>query len=84
MALRAGILLSRKKEKKKKDYSVGGKSRKEVKVTGSFFYFFFLVCCSFCFWPEYFFITQEKIQIPVFNMSAGLSLTTFPKEKLFV
>lgn len=83
MALRAGILLSRKKEKN--DYSVGGKSRKEVKVTGSFFFFFFpLVCCSFCFWPEYFFFTQEKIQIPVFNMSAWLSLTTFAKEKLFV
>ena len=83
MALRAGILLSRKKEKN--DYSVGGKSRKEVKVTGSFFFFPPLFVVLFVFGLSiFFFFTQEKIQIPVFNMSAWLSLTTFPKEKLFV
>ena len=68
------------KKRKKNDYSVGGKSRKEVKVTGNFF---FLFVSLFVFALSNFF-TQEKIQIPVFNLSSGLSLTTFPKEKLFV
>lgn len=63
MALRAGILLSRKKEKKKKDYSVGGKSRKEVKVTGSFFYFFFsLFVVLFVFGLSIFLLLKRKFK----------------------
>lgn len=60
MALRAGILLSRKKEKN--DYSVGGKSRKEVKVTGSFFFFSPLFVVLFVFGLNIFFLLKRKFK----------------------